>query len=724
MQIISASCLFRPLAVLGFLGLLLSGHLIGQTTIDLDFPRAKIVAALKQHQDLPMLSVQFTLEETELAPQAYKIEVWGNEVRVQGGDERGLLYGGLEVAEQLELHGKVENTEGAAFLAKRGIKFNIPLDARTPGYDDTGDAAQRNIAEMWNWAFWEEFLDDMALHRYNVLTVWSPHPFPSMIKMEAYPDVALDDVMVTSLEPIGVENEWGEPQLVSSNVLENLTVVKKMTIDEKIALWQRIMAYAKKRGIDVYFITWNICLNGVAKAVPPYYRTYGVDPYDEPPGKYGVSHQVDDPETITYLREAVKTFLLTYPDLKGIGVTAGEHMPPRTLEKFDREKWLWDTYGEGILDAKKEQTGRTVEFIHRVWNSDMKAIMKHWDAYPDPFDVSFKYAKARLYASPNVPFADQHIEDMKPYGLKSWWNLRNDDIFVYRWGDSEYVRSFLKNFPQEHTAAYQMGSDGYVWGREFVAKDKALAGELEIKKHWYNFLLWGRLGYDNSLDKNFFVDKLGHHFPDLPAELLHDTWQSASEIVPQVNRFYWKDWDHMWSVESCYSMREGFQTVIDFMDNPTMKKSNIINPAAYVERVDKEGIVDAITPLQVAETLSAAAANSLEGVSVLGAKGELSAEARVLLDDLSAMACLGQYYAAKIEAATELALFKAGGEQEHKRQAVSLLVEAMKYWTAYAEVSERNYHPQSLARTRRLDWKLILNDVKADIGLAQSFGRN
>ncbi|MEM9528689.1 MAG: hypothetical protein AAGA31_18895, partial [Bacteroidota bacterium] len=467
-------------------------QLMAQESVDLDFPRAKIVTALQQHPDLAVPSVRFSLDEKELTAQAYQIEVWGNEISVRGGDERGLLYGGLEVAEQLELYGRVKNTKGEAFLAKRGIKFNIPLDARTPGYDDTGDAAQKNIAEMWNWDFWKEFLDDMALHRYNVLTVWSPHPFPSMIKMKAYPEVALNDVMVTTLEPIGVENEWGEPQLVSSNVLENLKVVKEMTIEEKIALWQRIMAHAKKRGIDVYFITWNICLNGVAKAVPPFYRTYGVTPYPEPPGKYGVSHQVDDQETISYLREAVKTFLLTYPDLKGIGVTAGEHMPPRSLPGFDREKWLWETYGKGILDAKEEQAGRTVEFIHRVWNSDMEAIMKHWDAYSDPFAVSFKYAKARLYSSPDIPFAKQHLEDMKPYGLKSWWNLRNDDIFVYRWGDPEYVRSFLKNFPREHTAAYHMGSDGYVWGREFIAKDHSLAGQLEIKKHWYNFMLWGR----------------------------------------------------------------------------------------------------------------------------------------------------------------------------------------------------------------------------------------
>jgi len=294
--------------------------------------------------------------------------------------------------------------------------------------------------------------------------------------------------------------------------------------------------------------------------------------------------------------------LLTYPDLKGIGVTAGEHMS-KPFGDYNREQWLWDTYGKGVLDAKKVQPARTVPFIHRVWNSNMDLIMKYWEQYPDPFDVSFKYAKARLYSSPKIPFAKNHLASMKKYGLKSWWNLRNDDIFVYRWGDPEYVREFLRYFPREETAAYHMGSDGYVWGREFVAKDEDLAGELELKKHWYNFMLWGRLGYNNELPPAFFVNKIAAHYPGLDAQLLHDTWQTASKVVPQVNRFYWKNWDYQWSVESCYNERKGFQTVLDFMDNPTMQESGIINPTAYARRIDAGDLGEKIGPLEVASNL-------------------------------------------------------------------------------------------------------------------------
>ena len=108
-----------------------------------------------------------------------------------------ITYGVLELAEQLSFGidpGKIENIRQKPFIEKRGIKMNIPLDARLPSYDDTGDAAQNNIAEVWSMDFWKEYLDNLARNRYNVLSLWTKHPFPGLIKMKDFPDVALDVV--------------------------------------------------------------------------------------------------------------------------------------------------------------------------------------------------------------------------------------------------------------------------------------------------------------------------------------------------------------------------------------------------------------------------------------------------------------------------------------------------------------------------------------------------
>ena len=121
---------------------------------------------------------------------------------VWGADPTGTMYGGLDIAETVALDGitglvdKVQNRH----LPVRGQKINIPLDVRTPAYGDYGDAAQKNIPEMWSMDFWEQHLDRMARYRYNSITLWSNHPFPAMVKVPEYPDVALKDVKRTAAD--------------------------------------------------------------------------------------------------------------------------------------------------------------------------------------------------------------------------------------------------------------------------------------------------------------------------------------------------------------------------------------------------------------------------------------------------------------------------------------------------------------------------------------------
>ena len=59
------------------------------------------------------------------------------------------------------------------------------------------------------------------------------------------------------------------------------------------------------------------------------------------------------------------------------------------------------------------------------------------------------------------------------------------------------VRDFLTNVPREPTRGFYFGSDMWVWGRTFLGRG---APQLEIDKHWLHFLLWGRLGYDPTVD--------------------------------------------------------------------------------------------------------------------------------------------------------------------------------------------------------------------------------
>ena len=146
---------------------------------------------------------------------------------VLAADPVGAMYGGLDLAEAIHLGtlAELEDCDRSPFILRRGIKFNIPLDARTPSYSDAGDAAQHNIPEMWSKDFWREFLDEMARQRFNVLTLWNLHPFPSMVRVPEYPDVTLADVMRTRVKFDSTYSLSGK-DMVRKEHLANLETLK------------------------------------------------------------------------------------------------------------------------------------------------------------------------------------------------------------------------------------------------------------------------------------------------------------------------------------------------------------------------------------------------------------------------------------------------------------------------------------------------------------------
>ena len=275
--------------------------------------RALSVRRIPLRKDAPT-RIEISTRNSGAEEQAYTIRkqtVRGRTTyTANGAGAAGAMYAGLDIAEAIRLGtlAELDNVERTPHIARRGIKFNIPLDSRTPSYSDAGDSAQQNIPEMWSMAFWREFLDEMARDRYNVLSLWSLHPFPSMVKVPEYPDVALDDVKRTTVRFEDVHHtgvDMGSPEIFA-----NLETIRRMTIAEKIRFWREVMQYAHDRGIEVLLFTWNIF-------------TWGAD------GKYGITWDQTNPTTIDYFRKSVRETILTYPLLAGIGITAGEHMPVR-----------------------------------------------------------------------------------------------------------------------------------------------------------------------------------------------------------------------------------------------------------------------------------------------------------------------------------------------------------------------------------------------------------
>jgi hypothetical protein len=600
-----------------------------------------------------------------------------------GGDRVGAMYGGIHIGELATAGslGDVTNSDHAPYIAKRGMKFNIPLDKRQPSFDDNGTSARENSQHVWDLDFWKEYIDTIAKQRYNVLSLWNRHPFPTLVRVPGYEDVALDDVY----------DKDGK-------------LIKKMPHAEKIAFWRAVMDYADSRGIEVWWYVWNIHVYGSEET------------------KYGLTDAPDNALTKDYVRKSVTQLFLTYPKLTGLGMCPGENFTKERNGDHDfKEQWCWDVYGEGILDYKKLDPDRKIGFVHRYWLTDFKHIGHRFAKLPDGYDLEYKYSKARLYSAPNPPFAQKDVLEVTPAGMKTWWNLRNDDIFLVRWGDPEYVKQAILAFPGEgRTAGYVWGSDRFCWGRESASKNPTAPRQLENEKHWYAFLLWGRLGYDPHTSPQLLKGLIKDRFRLADATALQDSWQTASRIIPLVNRARYVPWDFMWWVEGCRGNLldrtiRGFHTVDIFLDPRWggMEGSGIIGIPDFVAGKKTVGI----TPLQVATQLDELAAKALAGVAEIADGGNI--ELRETLGDIRTQARLGQYYAAKIRGTVALGLFRKTGEGRYQTDAVAHLRDALGAWRRYAQELDANYTNKLFISGQRVfDWFDVSGPLQ-DIAIAE-----
>jgi hypothetical protein len=634
-------------------------------------------------------------------------------------DAAGAMYGGLELAEQIRTRGidGVVDTARNPYMPMRGTKFNIPLDLRNPSYSDMSDSAQQNIATVWDFEFWRKYLDALARDRYNYVSLWNLHPFPSMVKVPEFPDVALSDVWRSKIQ-FDEDYPTRTTDLVTPAMLANKEVLKRLTIDQKMDFWRRVMAYAKDRNIEFYVVTWNIF-------------TYGVD------GKYGITDAIDNPKTVDYFRASVREMFRTYPLLRGIGLTAGENMGDASAyysggtDGFDaKENWLLATYGQGVLDAARAEPRRQFRLIHRQHESraqDIATTFKPVIAQPNVnFVFSFKYAQAHALSSTTQTFHRDYLESLGE--LNTLWTLRNDDALLYRWAAPTFVREFVKNIPHEKTQGYYIGSDMWVWGREFLAKDPKLARQLEVDKHWLHFLLWGRLGYDPTLDDERIAAIVGQRFPGIDATGFLARWQDASMIYPLVTGFHWANFDFQWYIEGCRSRpgpaktTSGFHSVETFIDQPVHPGTDNVTIPAYVEAIVANKVAAGTTPVQVADEIDRRADAVLGSIdSFAKHRAAKDAEYAATVDDLRIMATLGKYYAAKIRGATELALFRKTGLPAHQGKAVDHLTLAARHWARYIARSTANYrNPVWTNRVGIVDWKELTAEVARDIEIART----
>ena len=592
---------------------------------------------------------------------------------IVGGDANGAMYGGFQIAENISFNGYTGtyNSQEAPSIPRRGIKLNLALDNESNTYGKLASSSKiQGIPNVWDFNFWTSWFDEMARNRYNVISVWNNHPFPSFVKVPGYEDVALQNVTGIGKNPF----------------------TKKMSIDEKIVFWKKVMNYAHSRGFEFYLFNWNIWTDGAT-------------------GKYGIT---DDKEkaatsqaTIDYMRKSMTTLWETYPELDGFGITQGEHM---SNNDHDDALFLAKTYGQGTLDYAKKNPNHKIRLVHRWHLADFKEIKENFGelmALPNiNFQMSFKYSLAHMYATA-LPqrMKAEHINPLVAAGLKSFLTVRNDDFFYHNWGDPDFARTYVNGMINKGDwfAGFYMGQDSYSPTRTFFSKNSVTQGMLDVKRQWYMHMLWGRLSYNPNTSDAVFKNYMAQKFPTVSSEKLFTAWQNSSRCLTTLGELICGTLgrDNQWWPEACQAIDAGetvgeidaFLTIADFAAaKPTIGSlfASIANTAAG----DLKGKKSAFA---IADEMEANAMGSLSFVKDI--KINANTEFGVMINNIKTMSYLSIYYAYKVRAAIY------SNQTNKKTETKDALGKAYYWWMQYANLMDANFTGIELARSANLpDW--------------------
>lgn len=648
--------------------------------------------------------ISLSTQPQRLKTEAFAIIPQGKVINIVGGDDRGMIYGALAVAEQIRNGSTLANIKAdkqSAKLAFRGIKFNLPWETYRPS-----SALDQHIPTVRDVAYWEAFLDMMVENRFNVVSLWNMNPYTYMLLPKNFPEAS----------------PWSEAELA-----------------EWQTLYKRIFAMAKERALDTYIVHWNIFVSkefaeahDVAKQ--NFYPHYYV------PG--------DTSEIVKrYLRESVKQVLEEYPDLDGIGVSHGEGMANMT--PLERQEWIDEVLIAGMLEAD-----RPVKLIHRVpfssglssepgVSKDVEQVTRDAmenldDSFAGPIWVEMKFNWSHGHSTPTLEkvhggkLGSTYFEPL-PKNYKIVWQVRNEDFFALRWGVPDFIREHIaQNGQASYVGGYFIGSETYIPALDyFTASNEPVEWQWAFQRQWLFYKLWGRLMYDSSTPDSVFQAEFNQRFGSQGDNLLK-AYALASNTQLQLASLYDSGWDFTLYSEGFLALQGDYTKYISveqLINHPTMA-SEFVAVGDYVEATTagQRFAPQQITPPELAAQLIQDNQQALQLVKDIKVKGNATLLYEVA--DIKIWANLGLHLAEKLTGAVALKQFQVTGDKAQQQLAIKHLQQALAYWDEVINISRPLYKDMKLTHYNHnffdanddnlFHWALIRDEVRADIEMARN----
>ncbi len=630
-----------------------------------DFPIRK-----KEYTEIQILT-DFS-EQDKIKPEGYHLKKDRGDIIIHSVDAKGAMYALLELADQIinnEVPLNIREKSENPFNEVRAIKFNLPWSVYRPGESNLQHAALCRDLD-----FWEEFLDMMATNRFNMLSLWNLHPFPYMIRSTNFPEACpfTDEEMT----------EWKR-------------------------FWESLFKMAADRGIESFIVNWNIVVSG------GFARTYIVE-------------ERNDTSEITrrYTRESVTQVINEYKDLTGVGVSLADWM--RKMSPEEKEEWVDETFIEGIKQAE-----RPVKFIHRsvlAGSSDeMRRILDKANL-PEKTLVEVKFNWSHGHSTPRlaITHASRTGEintgywDPFPENYRIQWMVRNEDFFILRWGEPDFIRNHIHLNHKPFSNGYFIGSEGHIPALEYAQKFSVKKNwQFSFQRQWLFYSMWGRLLYNPDTPNEVFEEMLNRRFGNDIGKAMLEAYALGSRMPLRLASFHAAAHDLTLYSEGFLvpaqapkggkGLHDGlsaFISIDEFINHEVLDPYMLNIPDFVKLQMEGKTAADSlITPMELAALSEEDSHRVLMLVdSLRNFDNQYLPAFELELDDLETWGYMGLYLASKLRAGIELELFRKSGGEDHKERSVNMLEQGLSQWKKVSEITSGNYRPILHLSSKEYNW--------------------
>ncbi|HTF43853.1 MAG TPA: hypothetical protein VK641_08150 [Terriglobales bacterium] len=669
-------------------------------------------------------------ESIRLAPGhlAGEAAIW-----VSAIDQRGLVYGMLELAERVQF-----NPDLTSALHLDGPLEEKPSnEVRSVARAFCSDVEDR----LWYYdrEFWRGYLDALAASRFNRfnLTFGLGYDFPRGVTDDYFhfPYPYLVEVPGYNVQVIQLRNEKGESVRVPLSAGER---------EKNLEMLQFVAAETALRGLEFQLGLW----------------THAYEWTDSPQA----NHQIDGLTPAThaaYCRDALAMLLKRCPQIQGLTVRVhGESGIPEGSYSF------WSTLFEAIPGS-----GRKIEIdMHaKGVNQTMIDIAVHTGM---SIKLGAKYSAEHQslgYNQADIRELERSSRDdlaktdpmsisggsrrFTRYGYADYFQEGSPCKVLFRlWPGTQ--RHLLSADP-EMAAAYGRTShfcgaagleicepltfkgregSGLSGGRCAYA-DRSLQPEADWKKFAYSYRVWGRCLYDPNADPETWRRYLRSDF-GAGANSVEAAVANASRLLPLLtsahlasasNHEFWPElYDNMPIVPGSERSPYG--------DTPTPKCFATVSPldpqlfstiAEHARELLEGRSNPKYSPIEVAQWLEDYAANSTEALS--RARAQVAShglpEFRRMEEDVLIQNGLGHFFAAKLRSGVLFEIYQQTGDVAAGRLALAQYTKARQAWAIMADRAKGVYRSDiayGQIPMRRGHWSDRLAGIDRDIAAMQA----